>query len=80
MCVQSARRWFSAGGNNRKMVPPPARTPGEHETMTRAEMERVVQKAKDEERWMNVLMPERNWGITSPVTWVMFGCICALFV
>ena len=48
--------------------------------MTRAEMERVVQNAKDEERWMNILMPERNWGVTSPVTWVMFGAICVLFV
>jgi hypothetical protein len=48
--------------------------------MTRAEMEKVVQNAKDEERWMNVLMPERNWGLTSPVTWVMFACIGALFV
>lgn len=75
-----ARRFSASGGSNGGKPAPPARRPGADEPMTRAEMEQVVQKAKDEERWMNVLMPERNWGITSPVTWVMFGCICALFV
>lgn len=48
--------------------------------MSRAEMQKVVQNAKDEEKWMNTLMPERNWGMTSPVTWVMFATICVLFV
>lgn len=78
---RSVVRRFSAGSGGSGGKPAaPARRPGAEESMTKAEMERVVQKAKDEERWMNVLMPERNWGITSPVTWVMFGCICALFV
>eukprot|EP01046_Picozoa_sp_COSAG06_P005659 COSAG06_NODE_255_length_19038_cov_16.597381_9_plen_161_part_00 len=71
------QRGLSTGG---RKTAPPAKRPGAETPMTRAEMEKVVQNAKDEERWMNVLMPERNWGLTSPVTWVMFACIGALFV
>ena len=49
------------------------------EPMTREEMERVVQDAKDQERWMNLLMPERNWGITSPVTWLLFAACLGMY-
>jgi hypothetical protein len=41
------------------------------ETMTRAEMEKVAQSARNQEKWTNALMPEKNWGIDHPATWAL---------
>lgn len=34
-------------------------------------MEDFKRRAKAEERMYNALMPDRNWGITHPATWVL---------
>ena len=47
--------------------------------MSRSEMEAVAAKARNEERWVNQLMPEKNWGIDSPATWAMAAAILVLF-
>lgn len=49
----------------------PQRRGGSGAQMTREEVDRIAQNARDQERWTNILIPERSLTIYSPATWLL---------
>ena len=77
--LRAQRRAFSQRGDSSGGAPPPQKGGTRSEApMTRAEVDAISQGAREQERWTNILMPEKNWGITSPATWTMLVAICVL--
>jgi hypothetical protein len=42
------------------------------------QVEDFKKRAEAEQRMYNALMPDLNWGLTHPVTWVLFALCVAL--
>ena len=50
--------------------------PRKHSKMSRDEVNALAESARDQERWWNILTPERNITVANPFFWVLlFGCI-----